>query len=132
MMTIEKHHLLETFAVLTPSLEVNPVSVTSNLYDRLRNDFDNFKGHVLVSLHEFSESWPHWERHPAGDEIVILLSGKVTLRIQTRQSEEKTDLNAAGSYVIIPRGAWHLAETRDPARMLFITPGEETEHRASV
>lgn len=132
MMTIEKHHLLETFAVLKPDLGVQPVSVTSDLYDRLGNDFDGFKGHVLVSVHEFSESWPHWERHPAGDEIVILLSGKVTLRIQTPQGEERIDLNDAGSYVIIPRGAWHLAETRVPARMLFITPGEETEHRASV
>ena len=131
-MTIEKHRILETFAVIKPDLKMQPVPVTSTLYDRLQNDFDNFRGHVLVSVHEFSESRSHWERHPAGDEMVVLLAGKVTLRIQKHQGEEKVDLNEPCSYVIIPRGAWHIAETQESARMLFITPGEGTEHNASV
>ena len=131
-MTIEKHQILDTFAVIKPDLKMQPVTVTSTLYDRLQTDFDNFRDHVLVSVHEFSESWAHWERHPAGDEIVVLLAGNVTLRIQTRRGEEKVDLNDAGSYVLIPRGAWHIAETQESTRMLFITPGEETEHSVSV
>ena len=131
-MTIEKHQILEAFAVIKPDLKVQPVVVTSTLYDRLQTDFDNFRGHVLVSVFEFSETWPHWERHPAGDEMVVLLSGIVTLRIQTHEGEEKVDLNEPCSYVIIPRGAWHIAETQESARMLFITPGEGTEHNASV
>ena len=131
-MSIEKHQILDTFAVINPGLKMQPVAVTSNLYDRLQTEFDNFRGHVLVSVFEFSETWPHWERHPAGDEMVILLAGNVTLRIKTGQGEEKVELNDAGSFVLIPRGTWHIAETQESARMLFITPGEETEHSASV
>ena len=39
-------------------------------------------------------------------------------------------LAEAGSYVVVPRGVWHTAEPSEATRLLFITPGEGTEHRA--
>jgi hypothetical protein len=39
--------------------------------------FAGFKGHVLVATFAFDADWPTWERHPAGDELVCLLSGEV-------------------------------------------------------
>lgn len=33
----------------------------------------------LVSLHHFTADWDSWEMHPAGDEVVVCLSGKMTL-----------------------------------------------------
>lgn len=33
----------------------------------------------LVTMSRFTESWTSWEMHPAGDEVVICLSGEMTL-----------------------------------------------------
>src|SRR5262245_41650588 len=33
----------------------------------------------LVMVFECSRSWDAWERHPAGEEVVICLSGRMTL-----------------------------------------------------
>ena len=33
----------------------------------------------MVMVFQGSQSWQTWERHPAGDEVVICLSGRMTL-----------------------------------------------------
>jgi hypothetical protein len=33
----------------------------------------------LVSMHRFTESWDSWEMHPEGDEVVLCISGQMTL-----------------------------------------------------
>ena len=42
----------------------------------------------LMSAFSFSEPWATWERHPEGDELVMLLAGAVTLVLEV-QGEEK-------------------------------------------
>lgn len=120
---------LETFAVLKPDLNINTVKVEPGLYENLDKDFNNFKGHILVSTYEFSQSWPSWERHPAGDEIVMLLEGKATMIMEKATGNEQVNLEEAGSYIIIPKGVWHTAKVLEKTKMLFITPGEGTENR---
>jgi quercetin dioxygenase-like cupin family protein len=66
--------------------------------------------------------------HPAGDEIVCLLSGRVTFEFEGRG--HVAELSVPGTYVIVPRGTWHTAHTRVPTKMLFITPGEGTQNKA--
>lgn len=124
--------LAEVFAVLKPDLSVETVRVTPTIYEKLDSGFDGFKNHVLVSEYEFSESWSTWERHPAGDEIVVLLSGQVEMILQKDGDDECISLVEPGSFVVIPAGAWHTARTSVATRMLFVTPGEGTEHRAEV
>lgn len=127
-MTIKAHDSLETFAVLKPDQTAQAVAVSPALYASLDQDFDGFRGHSLMAVHEFSESWPTWERHPAGDEIVMLLSGSATMVLKTGEGEEAVTLETAGAYVIVPKGVWHTAKVSEPSRMLFITPGEGTEN----
>lgn len=122
--------LADTFAVLQPNLRIQAVSVTPTLYADLDSDYAGFKGHVLIAAHEFSEDWRTWERHPAGDEIVLLLSGKAELVLKTSAGDESLVLDAPGSYVVIPQDTWHTARVSQPTRMLFMTPGEGTENRA--
>lgn len=124
------HDIVSTFAVLAPDTRVTPVNVSSTLYAELDRDFAAFRGHWLFSRHAFSEAWSSWERHPAGDEIVFLLSGDVTLVLDTPLGESNTRLSRAGSYLIVPANTWHTARPHAPSEMLFITPGEGTEHRA--
>jgi catechol 2,3-dioxygenase-like lactoylglutathione lyase family enzyme/uncharacterized cupin superfamily protein len=82
----------------------------------------------LVMIGGNEESWTSWERHPAGDEVVVLLSGRVTLVQEIAGREERIDLEA-GHAVINPRGTWHTADVHEPYQALFVTPGRGTEHR---
>jgi mannose-6-phosphate isomerase-like protein (cupin superfamily) len=124
--------LAEEFAVLKPDLQVATIQVTPAIYEEMDSRFDQFKNHVLIAEHAFSESWPTWERHPAGDEIVVLLSGQVEMVMRRNGSDECIPLNDPGSYVVIPAGVWHTARISVATRMLFVTPGEGTENRAEV
>lgn len=85
---------------------------------------------VVVSPH--ADDWTIWERHPAGDELVVVLSGRVTL-IQDdgggpSSAPRRIELRA-GQAGINPRGVWHTADVHEPGQTLFITPGRGTEHR---
>ena len=122
--------LQDTFAVIKPDLSVATVDVSPTLYQDLDSRFDQFKSHQLVSTYEFTADWPTWERHPQGDEIVILLSGAATMVLQLESRQALVELAVPGEYLVVPRNTWHTARIRSATRMLFITPGEGTENRA--
>ena len=122
------HDLAKTFAVLGPRLDVTTVALTPSLYEDLDRDFDRFRGHVLVSQHSFDRDWPTWERHPAGDEIVVLLSGRAEFVLDRGGRHETIRLAEPSSYVVVPKGTWHTARIAEAATLLFITPGEGTEN----
>lgn len=84
----------------------------------------------LMSAFTFSEPWATWECHPAGEELVMLLSGAVTLVLDESGQEQIIQLSAPGAYVLVPRNVWHTARTEVTSTMLFLTPGNGTEHRA--
>lgn len=83
----------------------------------------------LMTAFTFSESWPTWERHPAGEELVLLLSGAATLVLEEAGQERAVELTRAGCYVLVPANVWHTARTAVSTTMLFVTPGAGTEHR---
>jgi mannose-6-phosphate isomerase-like protein (cupin superfamily) len=83
----------------------------------------------LMSAFTFSEPWATWERHPAGEELVMLLSGAATLVLEESGEERAVFLREPGAYVLVPRNVWHTARTTVPTTMLFLTPGAGTEHR---
>ena len=120
--------LQDTFAVLKGDLSVETVDVSPTLYSELDARFEQFRSCVLVSTHEFSADWPTWERHPAGDEIVILLSGAASMVLKTDSGREVVELDEPGAYVVVPRNTWHTSRVARSARMLFIAPGEGTEN----
>jgi mannose-6-phosphate isomerase-like protein (cupin superfamily) len=117
-----------TFVVLDPELGATRVPVTTTVYEELDRRFGGFKGHLLVATHSFERDWPTWERHPAGDEVVVLLSGAAEFVLDRDGSHESVRLEAPGSFVIVPRGTWHTARIAASATMLFITPGEGTQN----
>ena len=67
--------LLKTYVVIGPDHGAIGVDETPTIWEDLDRRFDNFKGHLLVAKFDFEADWPSWEIHPAGDEIVVLLSG---------------------------------------------------------
>ena len=81
-----------------------------------------------MSAFSFDSDWDTWEMHPAGDEIVCLLSGRASFELEGRG--HVGELTRPGEFLIVPRGAWHTAHTTVPTTMLFITPGEGTQDKA--
>ena len=121
-------NLSSTFVVVNPDLSAVPIALTPTIYEELDRRFQGFKGRVLVSCYRFDSDWESWEMHPAGDEIVCLLSGRVSFEFEGRG--QVAELTEAGSFVIVPRGTWHTAHTNVPTTMLFVTPGDGTQHKA--
>lgn len=83
----------------------------------------------LVSFSRFTADWDSWEMHPAGDEVVICISGAMTIHQQFADGTTAQVTLGAGDYAINPPGAWHTADIADEASALFITAGQGTEHR---
>ncbi len=78
-----------------------------------------------------TKNWPHWEMHPAGDEILILMSGAFGLQIERADGVVETIEMRAGSTCVVPKGLWHRGLAREPGTLVFITPGAGTQHRAA-
>jgi quercetin dioxygenase-like cupin family protein len=82
----------------------------------------------LVCVTPQSETWDFWERHPGGDELVVLLSGRVEV-IQDLPQGPRTVVLLPGQAMINPKGTWHTSDVHEPGLALFVTPGAGTEHR---
>jgi uncharacterized cupin superfamily protein len=82
----------------------------------------------LVMIGANTATWNNWERHPAGPELVVLLSGHVTV-IQDLEGGHRSVELRPGEAVVNPKGIWHTADVHQPGQSLYITPGRGTEHR---
>jgi quercetin dioxygenase-like cupin family protein len=122
-------NIADEFIVVDPDHSTTRVSVSPNFFEELAAKFGTFEGHVLVSSFEHDADWPSWEIHPAGDEIVVLLSGAAEFVLETEDGEKTVQLAKPGDYVIVPKGTWHTARVSTPTRALFITPGAGTQNR---
>ncbi|MGO9196335.1 MAG: cupin domain-containing protein [Acidimicrobiales bacterium] len=95
-------------------------------YER-ETELDGEEGR-LVSLLPHAANWSHWERHPAGEELVVVLSGRVVV-IQDRDGEENRVELASRQALVNPRSVWHTMDVLDAGEALYITPGVGTQHR---
>jgi mannose-6-phosphate isomerase-like protein (cupin superfamily) len=88
---------------------------------------DGDRGRLVCVLPQ-TDSWDSWERHPAGEEVVFLISGRVDV-VQEIDGEERVIPLRPGEALINPPGVWHTARVHEPGVALFITPGRGTEAR---
>jgi mannose-6-phosphate isomerase-like protein (cupin superfamily) len=82
----------------------------------------------LTAVYAVGRSTSHWERHPLGDELLLLLSGAIDVVLETREGERIMELKE-GAACVVPRGTWHKQIVRVPGRELAITYGRGTQHR---
>ncbi|MEU9796670.1 cupin domain-containing protein [Streptomyces sparsogenes] len=82
----------------------------------------------MVMIFDGDGPGDHWESHPAGDELVVCLSGSVTV---TRDLDGVPDriLLGPGEAAINPAGVWHAVDMTGPTSILTITAGLGTDHR---
>ena len=83
---------------------------------------------TMVGVYPMTVEWPNWEMHPKGDEVLVLLSGRLEVILDEGGSERRISMTA-GSTLVVPAGAWHRALVPEPGQLLGITFGEGTEHR---
>lgn len=121
--------LESTFVVTTQDFAAETIDVTDTIWAELDAKYGDFKGRTLISSFAFSEAWPTWEMHPAGDEFVCLLDGDVDMTLALPDGDNTVRLSESGTFVIVPKGVWHTANPHRPTSMLFVTPGEGTENR---
>lgn len=117
------------FVVLDPDKNATVVRYSPDLFATLDKDFGDFVGHELVSCFEFSSDWPSWEIHPHGDEIVVLLAGSAVMQLDRGGAVEDVVLSRQGEYVVVPKATWHTAKVAKKAKLLFITPGQDTQNK---
>ena len=82
----------------------------------------------LVMIETTAESWPTWECHPVGAELVIVLAGRGTFH-QEIDGEVRSTPFEAGTTLINPPGVWHTADVSEAMRAIYITPCPGTDHR---
>lgn len=122
-------NISSTYVVLGEDGDAIPIAVGDRFFEDLERKFGDFKGKRLISHFSFDQDWDTWEIHPAGEEFVCLLSGRVDLVLEQAEGEKTIQLSKSGSYVLVPCNTWHTAKVYAPSSMLFNTPGEGTQHR---
>jgi mannose-6-phosphate isomerase-like protein (cupin superfamily) len=121
-------HVSETYVALDAGLHARPLEVTADFWQALAEDR---LGDVsrLVSHADFDHDWATWEKHPAGEEVVLLLRGAVEIVLEGPDGRVSCVLDRPGAFVVVPPDTWHTARVLRPAGLLFVTPGAGTTHR---
>ncbi|MGW5109463.1 cupin [Nocardia sp. NPDC004123] len=101
---------------------------------RMQGDMD---GWTVAMFHAETDVDVHgdlWEMHPAGDELVSVLTGSIRmyLRPETVGAAEDLVRLTAGRAYVVPRGRWHRLELDEPSDLMSIGPrrGTQLERRA--
>lgn len=68
-----------------------------------------------------------WERHPNGDEIVMVLDGETSLILLDGNQERKNTLKK-GELIVVPKNAWHRFESPKGVKIMTVTP-QPTDHQ---
>ena len=118
---------LHTFVHLPDGPVATPLPVTPDFWKTLSTRTDLGPGR-LVSAYRFVEDWTSWERHPAGDELVVQLSGAMDFVVEEAGREHVVALRGCAA-ILVPQGLWHTARVLEPSEAIFVTRGEGTENR---
>jgi len=82
----------------------------------------------LTAIYRMERDTPTWEMHPAGDELLVLLSGEIDVVFEGGDGNHIVELRA-GTSCLVPRGTWHKQVVRTPGQELVVTYGKGTRHR---
>jgi mannose-6-phosphate isomerase-like protein (cupin superfamily) len=131
---------VDTYAFLQDGGAAHPFAVTERFWRELMAGTHREPGALpearlagegdgwLLSAYAYADGDTHWECHPRGDEILVVLSGAMDAVLELPQGERVVPLTA-GIACVVPRGVWHRLRTREPARLLALTYGKGTQHR---
>lgn len=83
---------------------------------------------MTVGIVDVVSDAPHnGEVHPDGDEILVVLSGR--MRVEYDSAPGAPLELAAGDACIVRKGEWHCVRVVEPGKLLHITPGPNGDYR---
>jgi uncharacterized glyoxalase superfamily protein PhnB len=103
------------------------IEVTEDFWATIDQRGDLGSGRLML-LFSNTEDWPTWEIHPAGEEVVYLLSGSMDLILDGPAGQQVVGLRGRSAGVV-PQNTWHRAIVHEPGDALFVTPGAGTRNR---
>jgi mannose-6-phosphate isomerase-like protein (cupin superfamily) len=81
---------------------------------------------ATIGLFRFSGRAP-WERHPDGDELIVVLEGGGEITVLTDDGPVRAELRP-GRLFVCPRGLWHRPVATPSMTALYVTPLAGSEH----
>lgn len=127
MLRTGARRLTQTYLELGDDGEVTEIALTPEFWPQIMSGERRLSGRLMMAA-AMTEDMSHWEMHPAGDEVLALLSGRVTVVLEQDGDDQEIDLDA-GEVCVVPRGCWHRVKVREAGEMMFITAGEGTAHK---
>src|SRR6185295_5317750 len=67
-----------------------------------------------------------WEMHPAGDEILLMLTGELDVEYSDGSCRGSSALRS-GRGVVMPKGVWHRLLLREPGLLMVLSPSQGTK-----
>ncbi|HIC80045.1 MAG TPA: cupin domain-containing protein [Kiloniellaceae bacterium] len=119
--------LTRTYLDLQADGKVAEVPVTDTFWQDLMSGGIRIEGRMVMAA-EMTADMRHWEMHPAGDEVLVLMSGCAVVVLEEPEGTREIAV-AAGETVIVPRGRWHRIKVVEPGKMVFMPAGAGTEHK---
>ena len=122
-------------------LKVTPISLKSAfsklqfLANRTPETTDEEATDAFATLSEYRDGglfighyagYSEWERHPNGDEIVMVVEGETTSILLVDNSEVSNKLGE-GELLVVPQNTWHRFESPKGVKVMTVTP-QPTEH----
>lgn len=83
----------------------------------------------IIGLKDFESTQAlhghYWEKHPKGDETLLLLSGRILLSYCDQHFENvKSIVLQAGEVIVVPQNTWHRLEVQEVGQLMFFTPAQ--------
>ena len=119
--------LTQIYLELGDDGKVTEIELTPEFWPQMMSGERRLSGRLIMAA-PMTEDMGHWEMHPAGDEVLVLLSGRVTVILEQDGNDREIDLDA-GEVCVVPRGCWHRVKVRQAGEMVFMTAGKGTLHK---
>lgn len=125
---IEKQVLADILASLMHLPDRTPGMAFDGTADKAFAEVAPYRdGGISVGYYSGSSEW---ERHPAGDEIVMALAGRTTVIVLQDGAEQRIELRA-GELLVVPQNHWHRFENSEHLKIMGITP-QPSDHSLTV
>jgi mannose-6-phosphate isomerase-like protein (cupin superfamily) len=111
-------------AFVSPDGQISREEVTDDFWTRRVLEFGAGQ---LISSFPTIFSWPSWEMHPNGDELIFQTSGITEFIVE---GFDAPTILRAGCFLIVPKGHWHTANCIEAGEAVYVTNGEGTQHRS--
>lgn len=125
---MQSHDATSTYVHLAEGPDVSVIPVTDDFWATIHERTELHTGRLVMAT-TVDADWNIWEMHPDGDELIVVTEGRVRLHLDDGHAVSQVTVDAP-QFVVMPAGTWHTADSLGPARLLIVTWGEGTEHRA--